>query len=68
MQLFHADSRVFFKTKLKLFFAHENIKNWPQKLYTYGSLDFFLSAAPAENGPYWKCVSRHVHLNLWKQV
>ena len=38
--------------KIKSFFDQENIKNWPQKLHTYGSLDFFFSAAPtAQNSP-----------------
>ena len=37
---------------LNFLFAHENIKNCPQKQHTYGSLDFFFSADPtAQNSP-----------------
>jgi hypothetical protein len=43
----------YLKIKIKLFFALENIKkNHPKKLNTYGSWEFFFSAAPtAPNSP-----------------
>ena len=33
MQLFSADTTVFFRKYLKKKFAHKNIKNYPQKLH-----------------------------------
>jgi len=33
MQLFSADATIFSKKKLNSFFAHENIKNRPQKFF-----------------------------------
>ena len=53
MQLFSADATLFSKKNLNLFFAHENIKNGPQKLLIIGPKLFFHSTArlpkPAEN-------------------
>ena len=53
MQLFSADTTIFSKKKLNLFFAHENIKNGPQKLLLIVPKFFFHSTAqlpkPAQN-------------------
>ena len=55
-----------FKKKLNLFFAHENIKKWPQKLLIIGPKLFFHSTAwppkPAQNRFFilWICPKTHV--------
>ena len=44
--------QYFLKNLKKNFWLWKLKKNWPQKLHTYGSLDFFFSAAPtAQNVP-----------------
>jgi hypothetical protein len=52
MQLFSADATMFFKIFLNYFLTLKTLKNHPKKLHTYGSWEFFFSAAtPAQNSP-----------------
>ena len=46
MQLFNADATIFFKKCG--FFAHENMKNGPQKLLIIGPNPFFQQSSPAK--------------------
>ena len=55
MQLFSADATMFLK-KFEFFFAHKKLKKHLKKLHTYGSWEFFFSAAPTAQtspGPYF---------------
>ena len=47
MQIFSEDATLFSKKNSNLFFAHENIKNGPQKLLIIGPKLFFHKYGPA---------------------
>ena len=63
MQLFSADTTIFTKKILNLFFAHENIKTGPQKLLIISL--FFTSTArlPKTPKPLWA-----INYNQYKKV
>ena len=65
MQLFSADATMFLKKFKNYFLTLKTLKNHPEKLHTYGSWEFFFSAAPtALNSP-----ELHFRfINSWLQV